>query len=303
MKKFGFIINVALIIIGYSEKTIAADNWSTSGSCGTYCTYSIDEENNLTITGTGNGASISRYFFEGNNATSFRNYRDNCVLNDKNNCVYNSTTKSTFKNVTISGIDNFYQGAMTLLHITGDLSISDYSNSSAPRFLAAQGVVEGNIILDNSFTNIGSHAFWETHILGNLIIPNTVQTIQSNAFRWAVVEGSIIIPDSINMQSDAFFNTQFIGDGTLYCKGKVETCKLKLQNAGASADLLAKVKSYDDFCPDGCSKCDINKICAKCKTNYKKIETFCNRIKWTPAEAAKVLNEDNNTVTLTFKKQ
>ncbi len=40
-----------------------------------------------------------------------------------------------------------------------------------------------------------------------------------------------------------------------------------------------------------------------CGDNYKRIENWCNRIRWTPAEAAEVLFDDNsNEVTITFRK-
>ena len=40
-----------------------------------------------------------------------------------------------------------------------------------------------------------------------------------------------------------------------------------------------------------------------CAENWKQNEDFCNRIRYTPAEAAKVLkNDNNNSVTITFKK-
>jgi hypothetical protein len=41
----------------------------------------------------------------------------------------------------------------------------------------------------------------------------------------------------------------------------------------------------------------------KCDENWKQNEDFCNRIQYTPAEAAEVLTDDNNnSVVITFKK-
>ena len=39
-----------------------------------------------------------------------------------------------------------------------------------------------------------------------------------------------------------------------------------------------------------------------CGAGYKQMENWCNRIRYTPAEAAPLLNDDNNTVTITFRK-
>ena len=56
-------------------------------------------------------------------------------------------------------------------------------------------------------------------------------------------------------------------------------------------------------CSDGLSLDDDNN-CIECnKEGYKNVGGYCNRVRYTPAEAAQWLNEDDNTVTLTFKKQ
>ena len=46
---------------------VNAAKWydTTSGSCGYNCTYTIDENRNLTVTGTGPNASINQEFFRG----------------------------------------------------------------------------------------------------------------------------------------------------------------------------------------------------------------------------------------------
>lgn len=56
-------------------------------------------------------------------------------------------------------------------------------------------------------------------------------------------------------------------------------------------------------CGDGCTKMDAQG-CTKCKNeNFKLNDGECDRFRWTPAEAAKVLTDDNNnSVTITFKK-
>ena len=61
--------------------------------------------------------------------------------------------------------------------------------------------------------------------------------------------------------------------------------------------------SATPFCPKGCNGCDVERACSSCAEGYKKIDTWCNKIRWTPAEAAAVLNDDNtNEVTITFRK-
>ena len=58
-----------------------------------------------------------------------------------------------------------------------------------------------------------------------------------------------------------------------------------------------------DNCGDGCTKMYASG-CTKCKNeNFKLNDGECDRLRWTPAEAAEVLRDDNtNSVTITFKK-
>ena len=74
-----------------------------------------------------------------------------------------------------------------------------------------------------------------------------------------------------------------------------EGCKKGLEKLLSSG----KLYSY----PDGCTKMGATG-CTKCKNeNFKLNDGECDRLRWTPAEAAKVLKDDNtNEVTITFKK-
>ena len=58
-----------------------------------------------------------------------------------------------------------------------------------------------------------------------------------------------------------------------------------------------------DNCGDGCTKMYASG-CTKCKNeNFKLNDGECDRLRYTPAEAAEVLRDDNtNSVTITFKK-
>ena len=72
-------------------------------------------------------------------------------------------------------------------------------------------------------------------------------------------------------------------------------CKNNLKTLLSSGKLLAY--------PDGCTKMGATG-CTKCKNeNFKLNDGECDRLRWTPAEAAEVLRDDNtNEVTITFKK-
>ena len=54
---------------------------------------------------------------------------------------------------------------------------------------------------------------------------------------------------------------------------------------------------------ENCASADSNGVCTKCKDGFDDIDGYCNKIRWTPAEAAQVLRDDNtNEVTITFTK-
>lgn len=68
-------------------------------------------------------------------------------------------------------------------------------------------------------------------------------------------------------------------------------------------NLTNQTLSATPFCSEGCGSCDTDRNCKTCNDGYKKIENWCNRVRYTPAEAAKYLTDDNNNVvTLTFRK-
>lgn len=62
-------------------------------------------------------------------------------------------------------------------------------------------------------------------------------------------------------------------------------------------------KTNDDFCSSDCNTCNSQKFCTKCNgENFHLNDGYCDRIRYTPAEAAEVLTDDNNnSVTITFK--
>ena len=147
----------------------------------------------------------------------------------------------------------------------------------------------GNLVLND----IGHHGFGDNTILG----------------------GTIIIPEGATFGSLAFHGVTLAEDAKIYCG--VEDCAQKMidscnawgdendeyrqrcLNAVNNIVSAGKVHSY----PDGCTKMGVSG-CTKCKNeNFKLNDGECDRLRWTPAEAAKVLRDDNtNEVTITFRK-
>ena len=130
----------------------------------------------------------------------------------------------------------------------------------------------------------------------------------------ATLYGTIIIPEGATFGSLAFHGVTLADDAKIYCG--VENCKQKMidscnawgddENDGYRQRCLAVVNNMGDKLlayPDGCTKMGASG-CTKCKNeNFKLNDGECDRLRWTPAEAAKVLTDDNNnSVTITFRK-
>jgi hypothetical protein len=165
----------------------------------------------------------------------------------------------------------------------------------------------------------GSNSFDATIVTGTVIVNDGLTILGDGP--WSRLStgfnGTLILPPSITSVGDWFLTNLSLGaDAKVYCGA--EKCEElfrnfdcdevgKTQNASWITscknhlnDLLSgKLLAY----PDGCTKMGA-KGCTKCKNeNFKLNDGECDRLRWTPAEAAKVLRDDNtNEVTITFKK-
>lgn len=113
------------------------------------------------------------------------------------------------------------------------------------------------------------------------------------------IAGNLIIEDTATAtRSDLALS--LLSKGKVFCKTDLNKCKSLLQSAGATQSLIAAAQAF----PEGCLSLNLSGSCAKCKNeNFKLNDGECDRLRYTPAEAAKVLHDDNsNSVTITFKK-
>lgn len=155
-----------------------------------------------------------------------------------------------------------------------------------------------SINIPNSVTVIDYDAFWKANSLENIEIPDSVTKIGATAFGLNSKMKSILLPENIQEIDKRAFLTGYLPEGfTVYCKNKsAEQCKKLLTAKGGNAGL-----TYGDGI--GCARISGTLGCTKCMINYKQNENFCNRVRYTPAEAAAVAKDDNtNVVTITFKK-
>ena len=130
----------------------------------------------------------------------------------------------------------------------------------------------------------------------------------------ATLSGTIIIPEGTKFASLAFYGVTLADNAKIYCG--VEDCKQKMIDScnayvgddyyghvtrclNAVNNMSNKLLPY----PENCLKVGAMG-CTKCKnSNFKLNDGECDRLRYTPAEAAKVLTDDNNnSVTITFKK-
>ena len=135
----------------------------------------------------------------------------------------------------------------------------------------------------------------------------------------------MISDDLPEITEDIFGLSTTLGDATkIICRGDIEKCKDLLKNYPKYYDITDgygnKAGGYyaptdvsnlatpatEDNCETGRyywsgSSCNNKSGGINCAENFKQMETWCNRIRYTPAEAAKVLKDTDNEVVMTFK--
>ena len=218
------------------------------------------------------------------------------------------------------------------LLITGTGAIYDWSNTEARTDCPWYGKSITSVEFGSGITRIGKHAFLLTP-LTSITIPDTVTSMAREAFCGSTANlRELIIPDTwadgnTTLSSFLFANSCFAtpyadnipscADAKIVCQGDVEKCKKALAKFGGNGNCTV------DYCIDsnkivaaGYQQCSGNYFwngaeCVrepdvtkrKCCSSCKDMGGYCNRIQYTPAEAAEVLRDDNtNEVTITFKK-
>ena len=229
--------------------------------------------------------------------------------------AYTGLTSLTIpEGVNSIGNNDFY-GASSLTSITIPEGVTSIGYNA---FSGASSLT--SITIPDSVTSIGGGAFaWATG-LTSITIPEGVTSIGYRAFDHAQSLTSITIPDNIDTASwnaEVFRNLP--EDTDIVCQGDLNKCYENLakyipESKGGTCTSYCINKEIQPALFDSCkstnyfwdgSTCirepDVTK--RKCCTSCKDMGGWCNRIRYTPAEAAKVLKDDNNnSVTITFKK-
>ena len=160
-----------------------------------------------------------------------------------------------------------------------------------------------NIIIGDNIVSIGRDAFQNATNLKTVTGMKDVQTIGIDSFYGARSLNYVMLADGVSVSvppnSPSFGMSGVPNCGKL--GGTCENCGDKYVKSGVGC-VTAENCGAGYVADEASKKC----LCAKNKVTYKGqcLDEYPFAKKhYTPAEAAQWLNEDNNTITLTFKKQ
>jgi hypothetical protein len=225
-------------------------------------------------------------------------------------CGDNCTWSFSGETLTVIGaIQNYPDGSLTPWNKAGlkdSIKIIDASactklgTSSFEDLLYAE-----KVIMPKRISEFGAEVFRNCQKIESLELPDSLKIIGSQAFSKMDKLKSITIPDSA-----VFNNSRIFEDSdeltTIYCKGNIAECQSHLNVLGLadSVQVLTAPESQctgDKYYWSG-SSCNNKKNGINCAENWRKMEDWCNRIRYTPAEAAEVLRDgSDNTIIMTFK--
>ena len=185
----------------YFSKRIGYDN---DKKCGDNLYWYVDDENTLTIFGTG---AMYDYNYYGSNISPWKNLGtaptslllEEGVTHIGNYAFYECsgfTGSLTIPNsVTTIGNYAFYECSGFTGSLTIPNSVTSIGNSA---FFQCSGFT-GSLTIPNSVTTIGDWAFYQcSGFTGDLTIPNSVTTIGNRAFYYCSgFTGSLTIPNSV----------------------------------------------------------------------------------------------------------
>ena len=147
----------------------------------------------------------------------------------------------------------------------------------------------------NSVVSIGKRGFYDLYSLQKAYMPN-VETIESSAFAYNTNLKTLYAPKAKQIYNNAFYYTKRLEYAEINTKVSFSEAAFDQSNlSGCYGGICAKCEDKYILRRTGC----VN----KCPNSFKINDGECDRIRYTPAEAAEVLRDDNtNEVTITFKK-
>ena len=321
MRKIVFIATATIVSLGTALETRA----EKTCDCGiegheTECCWEIDGKT-LKITGTGEMA----------------NYSGSCSTSSTS-CTHSAPWgihEGEFTSIDVQGVTKIGNNAFYGFFDVTSAKIGDSVKSIGNAAFSSNSLTEVNI---PSGVNVGKYAFdsqgymKNEHTLTSVTIGEGVvldeRVFQGNgdSLTELIISDKLTAADVKKWANNALYNysqgysgnnISSIPISTIKCQGEigemgdVDNCQAALGRyinncyssymSCISSDIpITAVKG--PACPKGCSVCNSKFVCLSCGENFNLNDGECDRIRYTPAEAAEVLtNDNNNSVTITFK--
>ena len=286
IKIFGLVmvLSVGVINESWAECDAKTNTWmkldcytawnpGAPDNCGAGCTYNYNN-GKLTVTATKPGAVISEGIF----APSY--YDEKADFPN----ITNIEIAGEFETI---GKHAFLGNGATLSGKNGILYVNNLNHNPFD-----SNTLIGTIIVNDKQNTLSQGPWYLATLNATVILPSTITSIKWAALRFLRLGENAKIYCGAENCEEMFRNVNCDEAENSYYK---ERCKNNLKTLLSSGKLLPY--------PDGCSKMGATG-CTKCKNeNFKLNDGECDRLRWTPAEAAKVLKDDNtNSVTITFRK-
>ncbi len=283
MKKLILLTSVAILcLLNVSESSADDEINCLTGqqSCGTNCCWSV-ENKKLTITGGADGSigTMDDY--------------DNASGGEGHNTQW---TGLDIRAIYVSGLENIgiqaFRDLKKVTNITIGDSVERVSNAAFDNDYMLQYVDFGDAVI-----SIGEYVLQDTPRLIQIIVPDTLNDIALQSFGNGDLVGRNI---QIICRGDKVSCSNIYEKLSEYSSKKGQTYDATSQLFYANYEQCASTSYFWDG-----AKCvrepDLSK--RKCCSSCKDMGGWCNRIQYTPAEAAPLLHNDNtNEVTITFKK-
>lgn len=193
--KTKFVVALAFVLmLAFGCISASAADILATGSCGDNLTWSLDEENVLTISGTGDMKEYSFYgFVPWYGKTVFEVVIEDGVKSIGDNAFYQQDYLTTVKiadSVESIGDEAFY-GCRSLTSVDMSDGVTSIGEGAFSNCLSLTG-----IDFSNKLTSIGTNAFYNTPISGDVNIPDGVTSIGEYAFSNTAIS-SVTIPEGV----------------------------------------------------------------------------------------------------------
>ena len=169
------------------------------------------------------------------------------------------------------------------------------------------------IVISEGVTRVGAGAFRNLQNLESIYISDSVESLGNYAFQYAGKLKSVSIPNAqiaaqvfygaSNLEFAQFKDDAIVGSN-VFAGTKIPSCSNNHISCGVCNDYIKNGLGCVKDCGAGYLGKEGRCISAAngCGENYRQIETWCNRIRYTPAEAAEVLHDgSDNEIIMTFK--